>query len=212
MSAVLSQARLVFWDFDGVIKDSVAVKTKAFVQLFSPFGPDVAERVRSHHLAHGGMSRFQKMPLYLEWAGQRVSDTSVEEYCRRFSRAVLQCVVAAPWVPGVEQYLRANRHGQEFVLVTATPQGEIEIILQLIDLQGCFSAVFGAPTQKGDAIGQVLSRRCLPRSECLMVGDAIADLEAARCNRIPFLLRRHVDNHHLFHDYGGASVEDFSGL
>jgi len=207
----LIRARLVFWDFDGVIKESVAVKTEAFVQLFSPFGAEVAARVRAHHLANGGMSRFEKIPRYLEWAGQSVTDASVDDYCQRFSKAVLGCVVAAPWVPGVESYLRTNRHGQEFVLVTATPQGEIEAILQAMDLHRCFSAVFGAPTRKGDAIRQVLTHRGVRASEALMVGDATADLEAARQNEVPFLLRRHVDNQQVFRDYGGAFVEDFSG-
>ena len=45
--------KLYFWDFDGVIKDSVDVKTQAYFQLFEPFGLDVAERVRQHHEAMG---------------------------------------------------------------------------------------------------------------------------------------------------------------
>ena len=51
--------------FDGVIKESVSVKTDAFVDLFRPYGRDVCEQVRKHHLANGGMSRYQKMPTYL---------------------------------------------------------------------------------------------------------------------------------------------------
>jgi len=213
LSNALIQARLVFWDFDGVIKDSVAVKTEAFARLFSRFGSDVADRVKDHHLANGGMSRFEKMPVYLTWAGQPVTEASIGDYCQQFSREVLQCVVDAPWVPGVEQYLSVNRHQQEFVLVTATPQGEIEEILQALDLQTCFSAIHGTPTRKVDAIRQTLSSsQGLRASECLMVGDAMADLEASRENDVPFLLRRHVDNQHVFHDYVGAFVKDFSGL
>ncbi len=213
MSDALLRARLVFWDFDGVIKESVAVKKNAFGQLFSRFGSEVVDRVKNHHLTNGGMSRFEKMPVYLAWAGQHVTEANVEDYCQRFSQAVLQFVVAASWVPGVEQYLRTNRNRQEFVLVTATPQREIEDILQAIDLRGCFSAVYGTPTRKVDAIRQTLSsKRDLFTSECLMIGDAMVDLEAATQNNVPFLLRRHIDNQCVFHDYVGASVEDFSGL
>jgi phosphoglycolate phosphatase-like HAD superfamily hydrolase len=213
LSELLTRARLVFWDFDGVIKESVAIKTDAFGQLFSRFGPDIADRVKAHHLANGGMSRFEKMPVYLAWAGQPVTEASVNDYCRRFSRAVLQCVVDAPWVPGVEQYLSTNQHRQEFVLVTSTPQQEIEEILQAIDLHRCFSVVYGAPTRKVDAINKALSSsQGLVASECLMVGDAMADLEAARANNVLFLLRRHVDNQSVFHDYVGTFVKDFSGL
>lgn len=212
MGERLSGFRLIFWDFDGVIKESVAIKTEAFVQLFFPFGAEVAERVCLHHEANGGMSRFEKMPVYLAWAGLPVTEQLVEDYIHRFSRAVLSRVVAAPWVPGVEHILRSNPYQQEFVLVTATPQGEIEEILAAIRLRPCFSDVFGAPTRKGDAIQQVLRRRDVLSSDSLMIGDATADMNAALENDVPFLLRRHHDNRGVFSNYNGAFVEDFVGL
>ena len=44
--------KTIFWDFDGVIKDSVDVKSDAFKQLFLPFGKDMANRIKEHHLAN----------------------------------------------------------------------------------------------------------------------------------------------------------------
>ena len=204
--------RLVFWDFDGVIKDSVTVKTEAFVQLFESFGDEVSRRVRAHHEAHGGMSRFEKLPLYMAWAGLPVTEAAVASYCRRFSDIALRRVIAAPWVAGVERILRENPYAQEFVLVTATPQDEMMEILAAIDLRPCFSEVFGAPTKKGAAIRDCLSRREMPLFRCLMIGDAKADLDAAEENGIPFLLRRHTSNQAVFCKYAGDSVEDFVGL
>ncbi|MEC7219091.1 MAG: hypothetical protein VXW29_01645, partial [SAR324 cluster bacterium] len=32
--------KLIFWDFDGVIKDSVPLKTEAFDQLFCEYGEE----------------------------------------------------------------------------------------------------------------------------------------------------------------------------
>jgi histidinol phosphatase-like enzyme len=43
-----------------------------------------------------------------------------------------------------------------------------------------------------------------------MIGDALADLEAAEANAVPFLLRRHATNAELFSSYVGPSVEDFA--
>jgi phosphoglycolate phosphatase-like HAD superfamily hydrolase len=204
--------RLVFWDFDGVIKDSVAVKTEAFGQLFESFGDEVSGRVRAHHESHGGMSRFEKIPLYLMWAGVPVTESVVAAYCSRFSDIALRRVVDAPWVAGVERILRENPYGQEFILVTATPQDEIAEILATIDLRSCFSEIFGAPMKKGAAICDCLSRRAVPLAQCLMIGDARADMDAAVENGIPFLLRRHASNKDVFCNYSGDSVEDFVGL
>lgn len=204
--------KLIFWDFDGVIKDSVAVKTEAFAHLFRPYGVELAQRVCAHHEANGGMSRFEKFPLYLEWAGESVTQEKVDECCRRFSQLALQGVINAPWVPGVEAILRRNPHQQEFVLVTATPQEEIEEILAEINLRTCFSGVFGAPISKKEAIRASLAARTLDASQCLMIGDAKADWEAALAYNVPFLLRRHSSNRRVFENYSGDSVEDFLNL
>ena len=203
---------LIFWDFDGVIKDSVGVKTDAFVHLFRPYGVEIAERVRAHHEANGGISRFEKFPLYLRWAGELVTPAKVDTFCQHFSSLVLQGVVNAPWVPGVEAILRGSPHRQEFVLVTATPQAEIEEILVALNLRACFSEVFGAPVSKKEAIRVSLATRKLDASQCLMIGDAKADLDAALVNNVLFLLRRHSSNRRVFENYTGDSVEDFLNL
>jgi len=206
----LCQARLVFWDFDGVIKQSVEVKAWAFAELFRSRSAALAERVRIHHLANGGLSRFEKMPTYLTWAGIEPTPEKVAQYCQRFSDLALQGVVDAEWVPGAERLLRENPYGQEFVLFTATPQQEIEAILNALQLDTCFAQVHGAPTSKAAAIKSVLASGQLRPEQCLAIGDARADYDAACANSVPFLLRRHESNGAVFRDYTGDSIQDFT--
>lgn len=208
----LSNPKLIFWDFDGVIKDSIEVKTQAFTKLFQPFGVEVAERVREHHEANGGMSRFEKLPLYLRWAGKEPSRSSANEFCDQFGHLVLQGVIDSPWVSGAETFLRSNPHRQTFVLVSATPQDELERVLEALDLTTCFVEVFGAPTRKKEAIRMILATRVLDPLDCLMIGDARADLEAAEANQVPFLLRRHDTNAKVFSGYTGPSFQDFNAI
>ena len=209
---LVGTAVLVFWDFDGVIKDSVEVKTQAYFQLFEPFGSVVAEKVREHHEVHGGMSRFDKLPIYLQWAGLEPNQSTVSEYCEQFSQRVMQGVIDAPWVAGVEHYLSSNSNQQTFILVSATPQDELEHILHVLDLTKCFAEVYGAPISKLDAIGKTLLASGLDARDCLMIGDAQADLDAAVASQVPFLLRRHSSNTKVFATYTGTSVEDFTTL
>ena len=203
----LRGAAVVFWDFDGVIKDSVDVKTRAFVQLFQSCGPEVSARVRAHHEAHGGMSRYDKMPLYLGWAGQAVTARNIQAFCNRFAATTLQAVIDAPWVPGVHEYLLANRGRQRFVVVTASPHTEIERILAELDLAHCFREIHGAPTPKADAIRDVLRRWQCPPELALAVGDSEADLDAARENHVKFLLRRTPYNQFLQERFSGDTFE-----
>ena len=209
---LVGTAVLVFWDFDGVIKDSVEVKTQAYFQLFEPFGSVVAEKVREHHEVHGGMSRFDKLPIYLQWAGLESNQSTVSEYCEQFTQRVLQGVIDAPWVAGVERYLHSNSNQQAFILVSATPQDELEHILHVLDLTKCFAEVYGAPNSKRDVIGKTLLARGLDARDCLMIGDSQADLDAAVASQVPFLLRRHSSNTKVFAAYTGTSVKDFTSL
>ena len=205
----MKEFRLIFWDFDGVVKDSVAVKTQAYFCLFEPFGFDLAQKVRTHHIENGGISRFNKLPIYLEWAGIRPNEMIVNEYCEKFSKLVFQGVIESPWVAGVENYLRKNHYKQIFVMVSATPQDELEHILQALNLVECFTKVYGAPTPKKKAIFKTIHDFSLKSTECLMIGDAIADLKAANTNHVPFLLRMHESNSEIFSSYKGPSVGDF---
>lgn len=205
----VSSRAIVFWDFDGIIKDSVRVKTEAFVRLFSAYGPEISARVKAHHETNGGVSRYEKIPLYLTWAGLPCDQDLVNQFCLRFSEAVLDAVVDSPWVPGVKEYLLDHYECQYFVLVTATPQQEIESILDRLGIAHCFRQVHGAPMAKNDAIAAVLRVQRIDVSGVLMIGDSETDRSAADANQIPFLLRRTRINRSLQSSYCGPQFEDF---
>lgn len=194
VNLMLSEANVMFWDFDGVIKDSVNVKTEAFANLFKPYGHEVSMRVRQHHENNGGMSRFDKIPIYLSWTGETVTRALTIEFCDQFSAQVMQAVIYSPWVAGVREYLLNNCEKQYFVLVTATPQEEIEQILSILHISHCFREVYGTPSKKAFAINKVLINLGCMRTKALMIGDSEIDMLAAQENSIPFLLRRTPQN------------------
>ncbi len=205
----ICDTELVFWDFDGVIKDSVEVKAAAFEQLFVPFGKRVAGQVREHHEANSGVSRYDKIPIYLEWSGQSATGPLIMDYCEKFARLVLQAVIDSAWVPGAREYLLRNRHRQRFVLVSATPQLEIAAIVAELQISHCFREVHGAPIAKASAVRDALRRwRCSPE-RALFLGDSEADLHAAGENHVPFRLRRTALNVNLHAQCGGLLFDDF---
>jgi phosphoglycolate phosphatase-like HAD superfamily hydrolase len=208
--ALLDSAQVLFWDFDGVIKESVSIKEEAFVQLFRQGGPELSARIREHHLEHGGLSRFKKIPLYVQWSGQEVTPERTQELCDFFGALVVKQVIDCPWVPGARERLRHSASAQRMVLVTATPQDEIVQILDALDVRKCFQEIHGAPESKIDSIGGYLSRHGVSPATCVMIGDSLADRDAAHAHGVPFLLRRHDANAAAFSDYTGPSVRDFT--
>jgi phosphoglycolate phosphatase-like HAD superfamily hydrolase len=207
---LLRSARIVFWDFDGVIKDSVAAKSDAFKALFSPYGLCVAERVHQHHQSHGGMSRFDKIPLYLKWAGETSTPERCAEFCERFGISVRKAVLESAWVPGVREYLLKNQSNQQFVLVTATPHLEIVSIVRELGIDKCFSRIAGAPLNKAQVIADVLLATGTEASTAVLLGDADADLDAAQKTGIGFILRRTPLNSVLETSSGCLSISDLA--
>jgi phosphoglycolate phosphatase-like HAD superfamily hydrolase len=207
--AFLERYATLIWDFDGVIKESVEVKTGAFVRLFETFGTETVERVRAHHRCNGGMSRFEKMPLYLQWAGITPHAEEVQRYCAAFAAAVRSAVIAADWVPGAREYLQTHRARQRFALVTATPQEEIEDIAQALGIAGWFSDICGSPRAKLDAVTALLVRWNCGRTDTLVIGDSDSDYRAALGAGVDFLLRRTPYNRALQERYDGPQCENF---
>lgn len=209
---ILSDAKCVVWDFDGVIKESVSVKTQAFYDLFLPFGEDVASKVRAHHLENTGVSRHKKLELYLDWAGLDVSTHVISEFADRFADKVVSSVINSGWTRGVLHYLSQNWRKKKFIICSATPQDELQYICEQINISHMFLALVGTPQSKSDGIQAFLSENPSLLTSTVMIGDATADIEAARASKIKFILRCHSENTDLSDTWQGPKIKDFQGL
>ena len=56
--------KTIIFDFDGVILESIDVKTEAFKKLYQPYGSNISNKVVKNHLANGGISRYEKIKIY----------------------------------------------------------------------------------------------------------------------------------------------------
>jgi phosphoglycolate phosphatase-like HAD superfamily hydrolase len=206
----LSSYELVFWDFDGVIKDSLKIKADAYVQIFSEYRlEDLTRQILFHHESNPGISRFEKIPLYMDWIGINLDETSKNAFIKRYGELVKTAVVSSEWVPGSQEYLLSHCRRQYFVLLTATPQAEIEEIVSLLNIRHCFKEIYGAPFNKASVIREVLSRKECPPTKALMIGDTMGDLMAAEDNLVQFVLRRTSLNYSIQAIYKGHKIDNF---
>jgi len=188
----------IFIDFDGVIKDSVAVKADVFEHLFLSSGKEISKKVRVHHEINGGMSRYDKFPIYLEWSGQIATNELVDKYAKSFSLQVKNRVINSEWVPGVQSFLLdCVERKKNIFLITSTPQQEIEEILISLKIKSFFKEVAGSPIKKYNAIKVLLEKYSLDAAESVMIGDYRNDYNAAKINNIQFILRRTALNKDL---------------
>ncbi len=177
----------IFFDFDGVLADSVEVKTRAFARLFESHGPDVVARVVDHHRRHGGMTRFDKFRhYYAEFLGLPLSERDMVSLCDRFTALVVEEVVAAPEIPGAGAFLDDCR-GIPCFVVSGTPEAEIREICRRRGLDGHFREILGAPTGKAEHVARLLDGYGFDPASCLFFGDAGSDWRAAGACGVPFV-------------------------
>jgi len=200
---------IVFWDFDGVIKESLEVKGSAFQEIFYDFGNKVCTRIVKHHYSNGGISRYKKIPIYLEWCGLEPNDKNIEIFSSKFSEKVIKKVIKSKWVPGVKEFLIDNFRQFKFFLITATPRDEIEIILNNIGINNIFLDVFGSEISKSEAINTILKKYYASPCKALMIGDSESDYLAAINNKISFLLRKTKYNKSIKNKYDLKEFENF---
>ena len=206
----LKNYKLVFFDFDGVIKESVDVKTQAFKSLFKNYGNDLKNRIEEHHLSNGGISRYLKIPIYLEWAGIEVNQNIIDKYAYNFSNLVVDAVVNSNWVKGALEYLQTNKERQRFILITATPDKEIDLILSKLKIKKYFCDVFGSSVNKKKAISISLNKYQIANKNSVMIGDSSTDMEAAIGNSVDFILRSASYNKSLQKVFNGPHIKDFN--
>lgn len=178
------------FDFDGVIKDSVKVKSEAFVQLYASESKEFQRKVEEYHLANGGVSRYVKFKVWNEWLGRSTSKEAIDELAKNFAQLVIDNVVASPFVNGAIEALNlANENALTF-LATGTPDDEINLILSQLRLLELFCEVHGSSRKKTIIVNDILQRFDLNPSDVLFIGDAQTDYKAALENGLDFYLRK----------------------
>ncbi len=209
----MSKIKAIFYDFDGVIKDSTEVKTLAFYNLYLPFGRVIADKVVAHHLEHGGVSRYEKFKIYhKEFLNEDLNAQDIELWASRFSELVLKEVIASPFVEGAKEVLESLKDEVQQFIITGTPQKEIDYIVEELGIKDCFVQVCGSPKNKIDWSSELISTYELNNDEVLFVGDALTDYEAAKNHNFHFLLRTHKENQTYFENIETLKRPDLTEL
>lgn len=180
----------IVFDFDGVLVESVDVKTRAFAALYEPYGGKVVEQVVAYHLAHGGVSRYEKLRYFHSSILRKPLEKDEEDLlAQKFSEFVEDAVVAARYVPGAQEFLEKYYKGIMLFLSSGTPEIEMQRIVERRGMSHYFKSVYGSPKTKSEIIVRIIAENNLLPQEVLVVGDAMTDYEAARRNGLRFVGR-----------------------
>ncbi len=205
--------RAIVFDFDGVLVESVDVKTRAYALLFQNEGEEVVQKVVDYHLKNGGVSRFEKIRFYYSDILYRsLSEERFHELCAQFSHLVVDEVVASPWVDGAKKFLNRNKKNYTFIIISGTPESELKKIIKRREMAHFFDSVRGSPKDKVTLLGEVMDEYHLKPEEMVFIGDAETDWCAARKSGVPFILRCTSNKESSILGYTGPRVSSLKEL
>ncbi|RYZ49133.1 MAG: HAD family hydrolase, partial [Sphingobacteriales bacterium] len=85
---------LVFWDFDGVIMDSMPVRDLGFVEVLKHYPAEQVDQLLDYHRKNGGLSRYHKFKYFYETIrGEECTDKMVADLSASFSVIMKQLLV-----------------------------------------------------------------------------------------------------------------------
>lgn len=170
---------LVF-DCDGVLLDSVPVKSRAFARLAEPFGAKARDRLLLFHALHGGVSRYEKFAWFFRNVlGREITPDESAQWGQKFAEYALDEVRSCPLVPGALDVLRAWQGRLPLYVCSGAPQDELRMVLSERGIAPMFNRVFGSPPGKARLLAGIITTAAVAPDETLMVGDAVTDRDAA---------------------------------
>ena len=135
------------------------------------------------------------------------SEETIAELAKNFAQLVIDNVVASPYVNGAIQVLESASENALCFIATGTPDDEINLILNQLDLGRFFREVHGSSRKKSTIVKDIIARYHLTPPEVLFIGDAQTDYHAALENGLDFYLRKTDYNSDWFEDKPGITYQ-----
>jgi len=180
--------KTIFWDFDGVIMDSMPIRDLGFSEVLKVYPEDQVSQLMAYHKANGGLSRYVKFRYFFEEIrNEKVSEEEVQELANSFSSIMLSKLKNPQFlIHETVNFIKHNYQKYIMLIVSGSDQVELREICETLEIQKYFKGIYGSPIPKKQLVQNVIEIDGLCKSEACLIGDSINDYEAARENDILF--------------------------
>ena len=171
---------LVF-DCDGVLIDSVHVKTHAFARLVEAYPKEQQQAFVDYHQKNGGVSRYKKFAWFFEnFLDHPITPEESESWGNKFSAICFEELLKCKLIAGTLDTLTFWQGKLPLYVCSGAPGAEQREVLTSHNLAKYFQDILGSPPAKAELLAQIVDLAHVSPKETLMVGDATTDLNAAR--------------------------------
>ena len=178
----------VFWDYDGVIMNSMSVRDLGFEKVLEQYPKDQIDTLLTYHRENGGLSRYHKFRYFFESIrNESITEEGVKELASDFSRIMKELLVdSSLLIQETVEFIKGNNSLEKQIVVSGSDQTELRYLTSSLDLYNSFNGVYGSPTPKNDLVTMLLILEQIDKSKACLIGDSINDKIAADKNGIKF--------------------------
>ena len=180
--------KVIFWDFDGVIIDSMHVRDFGFKEIFKEYDSQLVKKLINYHRLNGGLSRYVKIRYFFEEIlNQNISEEELIRYAYNFSSIMRNELVKKKYlISDSINFIKNNFNNFNFHIVSGSDHKELLFLNKELQISKFFLSINGSPTPKNEIVRQLIHKFRYNENEIAMIGDSINDYEAAKSNNIKF--------------------------
>ena len=173
-----NNAKLIVFDFDGTLADTLDALLGITNKLASEFGYQQITDQQLANLKYLSPIEIIKITKISLWKLPFLMKRVKAEFTQEISKMNL--------FPGVVELLDTLKHqGYRLGIVSSNTEANIRSLLKQNQIEELFDFIAGASTfGKGKAIEKILRQYNCPKSDVVYIGDEIRDIQAARSIKI----------------------------
>lgn len=179
----------IFWDFDGVILSSHEIRELGFKVALEKYPQEQIEALLHYHRENGGWSRYVKFTYFFEKIRKEAYDQEdINQLAQAYSAAVKSLLIdRSLLIDESMRFIEAKGKNYRMYIASGSDGTELNEVCKGLGIAHYFHSIHGSPEPKTAILKRIINENNHLPSNCLMIGDARNDYEAAIDNHIPFL-------------------------
>lgn len=185
----MDKFKIILWDFDGVIMDSMPIRGKGFEEVLKEYPTEQVAQLMQFHEQNGGLSRYVKFRYFFEEIRKEsITEEQVLALAESFSKIMFQLLLDEKLlIADSVNFIKENYSDYEMHIVSGSDGEELRAICEGLKLAPYFKTINGSPTPKKELVAGLIDYNKYNREEIVLIGDSINDFDAAVENRISFV-------------------------
>jgi phosphoglycolate phosphatase-like HAD superfamily hydrolase len=184
----MNTKKVILWDFDGVILNSMEIRGRGFREVLKSYPSDEVDKLMEFHNLNGGLSRYVKFRYFFEKIrNQSITEAEVKQWANRFSLIMKKLLVdTSLLIEDSVAFIRENHNKYQMHIVSGSDEIELRYLCEKLSLSNYFISIQGSPTPKVKLVADLLDFHNYKNTNVILIGDSMNDHEAAHLNKILF--------------------------